>query len=144
MKEISNKFLQQTLRYGMCLTFISLAGTAPVMAQEQEEEDETAVVVYKKRAAEAAKEAQKYEKKSVRGTIYDNATGAPVSGAIVRALGYTNFSVLTGEDGTYEISIPAFVNTLYVTAPDYQPIQLAVKGADQQDASLLSSSLRGF
>ncbi len=144
MKEISNRFLLQTLRYGFCLTFISLAGIAPAFAQEQEEEDEQAVVVYKKRAAEAAKEAEKYVKKSVRGTIYDNATRRPVSGAIIRALGYPNFSVLTNEDGTYSIDIPDFVNTLVITAPDFQSTQLAVKGSDHQDASILSSSLRGF
>lgn len=143
MKEINNRFLQQSLRYGMCLAFISLAGTTPVMAQE-EEDDETAKVVYQKRAADKAKEAKKYEMKSVRGTIFDNATGQPMSGAIVRALGYGNYSVLTGEDGSYEISIPTFINTLYITAPEYQPLQLAVKGEEGQDASLLSSTFKGF
>jgi len=145
MKETNNRFLQQTLRYGMCLAFISIAGTVPAMAQEQDEEkDEIAQVVYNKRAAEAAKEAKKYVMKSVQGRILDNATGQPLSGAIVRALGYDNFSVLTEEDGSYKISIPNFVNTLYITAPDFQPIQLAVKGEENQNASMLSNKLQGY
>lgn len=143
MKETTNRFLQQTLRYGMCLAFVSLAGIVPAMAQE-DEMDEVAKKVYDKRAADKAKEAKKYVTKKVRGTIYDNATGKPASGVIVRALGYGNFSVLTDEDGTYEISIPEFVNTLYITAPEFQPMQLAVKGSEKQDASLLSSSFHGY
>ena len=145
MKETNNRFLQHTLRYGLCLAFISLAGTAPVMAQEEDEEmSEQMQVVYNKRAAEAAKEEKKYEMKSVQGIIKDNATGAPLSGAIVRALGNDKFSVLTDEDGSYEIKVPVFINTLYITAPDYQPIQLAIKGEKNQNASMLSGAFRGF
>ena len=143
MKDTNNKVLQQTLRYGLCLALVSLC-SAPVMAQEETEEDEMAQVVYNRRAAEKAKEAKKYELKTVHGTIFDNATGKPMSGAIVRALGYDSFSVLTEEDGSYEIAIPTFVNTLYITAPEYQPIQLAVKGSEKQDASLLSSTFHGY
>lgn len=53
------------------------------------------------------------------------------------------YSTLTNEDGTYEVEIPVFINTVYVYAPEYNPLQVAIneKGTDIE---LMSSAFGAF
>lgn len=138
-------FLHKSVKYGLCLAMLTTLGTAPAFAQQDdEEEDEGAKVLYDKRKAQRAKDEKKYEMIEVSGKVTDNATGDPMGGVRVQALGGERWSCLTEEDGTYTISVPTFVTALYVYAPDYQPLQVAIKDAKNQNISLITSKFRGY
>ena len=102
------------------------------------------IKVYNKRKAENEKTAKQYAMQTVRGTITDNATGNPLGGVRVQALGYEKYSVLTEEDGTYAIDVPTFVRTLYLYVPGYVPQQLAIKKGGELNTSMLSDVFNSY
>ncbi|MBQ2362315.1 MAG: SusC/RagA family TonB-linked outer membrane protein [Bacteroidaceae bacterium] len=91
----------------------------------------------------ARKAAAKYETRTVKGRVIDSATGAPMGGVRVQALGMNRYSTLTAEDGTYTVEIPVFINTVYVYAPEYNPLQVAING-DKTNAELMSTAFGAF
>ena len=143
MKNRNYKLLHKTMQYGLCLAMLSTVGTLQAFAQD-EAEDSDAKVIFDKRKADKAKDEKKYVMKQVSGKVTDNATGEAMGGVRVQAFGGERWSCLTEEDGSYTLSVPTFVSSLYVYAPDYQPLQVAIKGAENQDASLISAKLRGY
>ena len=82
-------------------------------------------------AKRAAEKAPTYEMREVCGLVLDAATHKPIDGARVQAYGYSRYSVMTEEDGTYWLKVPTFVKSLYVTVPGYNDIQVAF-GSDQR------------
>ena len=67
-----------------------------------------------------------------------------MGGVRIQALQLPKYSTLTEEDGTYSFDVPVFCNAVIVDAPEYNLIQLAIKGETGQDASLLSSKFSKF
>ena len=67
---------------------------------------------------------KKYETRTVRGQVLDAATSKPVAGAIVRAAEIDGYSVLTEDDGCYELKTPVFSTALFISAADYNPVQI--------------------
>ena len=133
----------------MCLLMLSGLCFSPAFAQtENEVEDEDveaqAKVVYNKRKAEKEKAAKQYEMQTVKGVITDNATGKPLGGVRVQAFGYDKYSVLTEEDGTYEIEVPTFVRSLYLNVPGYVTQQLSIKAGRPTSTSMLSDAFNGY
>jgi len=121
----------------------SICFSSAAFAQSTTDE-ETAQAVYNKRKAEKEKAEKQYEMQTVSGLITDNATGKPLGGVRVQALGYEKYSVLTEEDGTYIINVPTFVHALYLYVPDYIPLQVAIKSGHKTDASMLTSDFNGY
>ena len=81
-----------------------------------------------------------YETRTVRGRVLDAATQKPVAGAIVRAAEMDGYSVLTEDDGTYQLKVPVFSTVLYVSTPDYNPVRLGLVKQEQQKEVLLYST----
>lgn len=108
-----------------------LSGAISISAQTSEEEP-------KKPVRKAAKVVN-YKMKSVSGTVIDAATKEPISGARVAAYGNPRFSVMTNDDGTYTFDVPVFVNSLYVTVPEYNDVQVAFDGDKAPSVELYSS-----
>ena len=121
-KTFNNTFLHKTLGISLCFTALSCLCVTNVYAQEEDVEEEEAVVIKK-----TAKPEKTYEMKEVRGMVIDDATGEPMGGVRIQALGLERYSVLTDEDGTYKFSIPVFSDAVYVYAEGYNPLQVAVK-----------------
>lgn len=146
MKKTSNIFLHTVLWRGLCLAMLSCAcfSTAFAQVENEEENDAAAVNVYNKRKAEKEKAEKQYPMQTVKGRITDNATGLPMGGVRIQALGYEKYSVLTEEDGTYSINVPEFVHTLYLYVPGYVPQQLAIKKNRDMNTSMLSDSFNGY
>ncbi len=141
MKKNYKQVLQHCLiNKGVCLLVLATMGVATASAQTQESED--AVAVYNKRKAESEKVKKQENLKTISGKIIDDATGVPLGGVRIQAFGYDKFSVLTEEDGTYKIEIPEYVNSLFVNAPGYNSIQVAVAKDNTANVSLLSSDFR--
>lgn len=137
-KNMSNNFIQSVLRASVCL--FALSGANAVMAQDAVAADSTAT----DSVAAPKKKAPQYKMKEVKGKICDAATGTPMSGVMVQALNNPSYSALTEEDGSYKFEVPVFVHALFVSAPDYNPIQIAVKKDGVANGSLSSSKFKGF
>ena len=140
-----NSELHKAFRFAVCLMLVS--GTAvPAMAQDEVDAEAIAeadsIALAKRRLAK--KPQKQYEMKSVAGTVTDGATGQPMGGVRVQALQLPQYSTLTEEDGTYKLDVPVFCHALVVDAPDYNILQLAIKGETGQDAKLLSSTFGSF
>ena len=135
MRKIFNLSLDKAVRTGFCLALLAIMGVSPAMAQEEET---TA-------PRRAAKQPQKvYETRPVAGTITDAATGQPMGGVRVQALQLPQYSTLTEENGTYSLNVPVFCDVLVIDAPEYNLLQLPIKGQKGQDAQLLSDKFRSF
>lgn len=138
-KQPNNSYMQTAIKAGLCL--FALSGATPLAAQEETTADTTEVSSTRIRPA---KKAPQYKMKSVRGVVYDAATGAVLSGVRVQAYGYPAYTALTEEDGSYRIEVPTFTDALYVDAPEYNPVQVAIKDSIDQNSYLHSNKLKGF
>jgi TonB-linked SusC/RagA family outer membrane protein len=139
MKKIfNNAFLHRTLSISLCFTALSCFCVTDVYAQDEYEDDEAVVV---KKIAKAKKE-KTYEMKEVTGFVTDDATGEPMGGVRIQALGLERYSTLTEEDGSYKLSIPVFSDAVYVYAEGYNPLQVAVKNG-VADANLITTTFNG-
>ena len=146
MKKTSNINLHTFLQRGLCLAMLSCVCFSTTFAQDETtaEDNAASVNVYNKRKAENEKAAKAYPMQTVKGTITDNATGKPLGGVRVQALGYEKYSVLTEEEGTYTIEVPQFVHSLYLYVPGYLPQQVAIKNGRDINASMLSDAFNGY
>ena len=112
----------------LCTLAIGFLAT-PALAQtedDDEEEDEMEAVIKQP----VRRVSTKYPTVSLRGTIVDQATGQPLSGIQLQALGYVRYTAMTEEDGSFVIAVPDFATALYVHAPDYAPQQVAIVPGD--------------
>ena len=109
-----------------------LSGATVLIAQEAEEAPA-------KPTRARVETAPKYEMKEVSGYVYDAATKTPLDGAKVQAYGNNRYSVMTGEDGKYTLQVPVFINSLYVTVPEYNDVQVSFDGSTAPAVGLYSS-----
>lgn len=130
--------MQSVLKAGVCL--FALSGAQGAMAQD--------VMAISNSAADSVatpkKKAPQYKMKEVTGKIVDGATGKPMSGVMIQALNNPSYSALTEEDGSYKVQVPVFVHAMYVSAPDFNPIQVPVKKDGVANGALHSSKFKGF
>ena len=133
-KTFNNTFLHRTLGISLCFMALSCLCVTNVRAQDEMEEEEEVAV---KKAARPKKE-KTYEMKEVSGFVKDDATGEPMGGVRIQALGLERYSTLTDSLGCYKLSIPVFSDAVYVYAEGYNPLQVAVKDG-VADANLLVS-----
>ena len=133
----NHTFLHRALGAGLCVLMLSGLSISSVYAQT-EGTDTVAV-----RRIAKAKKSKQYPTKTVTGKITDNATGDPMGGVRIQALGLEAYSTLTEEDGTFKLDIPTFSDALYVYAEGYNPTQVAVKDG-VADATLLTTQFNGF
>ncbi len=101
-------------------------------AQDEEAEEEAESGV---RAI--APKLKQYETRTVRGRVVDAITQQPVAGAIVRAAEVDGYSVLTEDDGTYELKLPVFSSAIFVSTPDYNPVRIGVRREAEQTTAQL-------
>jgi TonB-linked SusC/RagA family outer membrane protein len=108
-----------------------------VVAQDDDEEEEVEAVQTKRTIVVK----KQYETRQVKGYVFDAATRQPVSGAIVRAAEIDGYSVLTEDDGSYELKVPVFTTSVFVTAPDHNPVRMGLAdGVDQKRVNLYPST----
>lgn len=126
-----NNFMHGALRAGVCLLMLCGANSAFAQtantsnAKQTEKTAKTPVVL-----------------KEVSGRVYDAATRTPLAGVSVQTLNNRYYSALTDDNGVYTIKVPAYVNALYVSVPDYNGVQIAIKGDKEQDAFLYTNTLK--
>ena len=117
---------------GQRLLFCVLASSLcvlPSMAQnDDDEEEDEPVTAIKQPQRKAAKE--NYPLVTLRGIVTNGATGKPLSGIQLQALGHVRYTAMTDEDGTFSIRVPEFATALYVHAPEFASQQVAVIPGD--------------
>lgn len=133
----NHMFVHRALGAGLCVLMLSGLSIPSVYAQA---EDGDTVTV---RRIAKTKKVKKYPTKSVTGKVTDNATGEPMGGVRIQALGLEAYSTLTEEDGTYKLDIPEFSDAVYVYAEGYNPLQAAVKNG-VADASLMTTQFNSY
>ena len=116
--------MKRYILFGLTLL---MAFPSSVSAQDDDTEPEAEAAV----RAIAPKQKQ-YPTRTVRGRIADAATGKGIAGAIVRASEIDGYSVLTEDDGTYELKVPLFVTSLYVSTPDFNPARIGLQNGERQ------------
>lgn len=80
-----------------------------------------------------------YETRVVSGVVVDAATNRPLAGALVSATGIDGYSVLTGDDGSYELKVPVFTTSVFVSTPDYNGVEIGLgRDKEQRTAALYS------
>ena len=100
----------------------------------EEDEVETVVRVLKKKQ-------KQYDTRAVSGRVLSATTGQPIPGAIVKADGIDGFSVLTEDNGTFELKVPLFISSLFISTPDYNPVRLGLQeSVAQRDVRLYPST----
>ena len=130
------EMVQGTLRAGFCLFMLSSACALPAQAAETATNDSVAAAPVAKKA-----NADKYVMREISGTVLDAATKEPMPGVRVQALDNRLYTAMTDENGKYILRAPEFVTALYVSCPDYNPVQLPIKAATGQDVQLYSNKI---
>ena len=103
--------------------------------ETDEQEQATRVLTPKKKV---------YATRVVKGRVVDAASKMPVAGAIVKAGGITGYSVLTEDNGTFEIKVPVFATSLYVSSPDHNAVLAGLTASEeQQDIMLYGTAFKG-
>ena len=98
-----------------------------VSAQDDDVDDEEFVS-----ARVVKKNQKKYDTRVVSGQVKSAVTGQPVGGAIVTADGIDGYSVLTEDDGTYQLNVPVFATSIYVSTTDYTPVRMGLRTSEKQ------------
>ena len=130
-KSLGRQFMSHCL-LAAALLAVPVAGWAQD-DETEEAEGEATVTTFKIKK-------QQYETRTVRGQVFDAATGQPISGAIVRAAEVEGYSVLTEDDGTYELKVPVFSTSVMVSTPDHNPVRIGLqKGEQQKNVELFST-----
>ncbi len=116
------------------LTMLLSALPLGMMAQDddsdEEEGTETSVRIFKPKQ-------KQYATRSVKGIVLYASTKQPVAGAIVRAAEIDGYSVLTEDDGTYELKVPEFATALTIVTPDFNPVRIGLQDTEEQKAVLM-------
>ena len=120
------KTMKKYILFGITLL---MALPMNVWAQDEFDDEEESVEV---KARTFTQKKQQYETRVIKGVVLDATTQQPVSGAIVRVAEIDGYSVLTEDDGTYELKVPVFASALFVTTPDYNPVKLGLQTVEQQ------------
>ena len=136
-----NQLMHWALRASVCLFMLS--GTTVLVAQDDVDdaevvEDDSAAVKKKPKKLDIPT----YEMKSVSGKVVDAATGEGLGGVRVQALNNRLYTAMTEEDGSYTISVPKFVTSLYFEVTGYNGMQRAIKSESSQDVKMYSSAFK--
>jgi TonB-linked SusC/RagA family outer membrane protein len=78
-----------------------------------------------------------YPTRKIKGRVVSATSKTPISGALVSALGIQGYSVLTGDDGTYELKVPVFVNAVTVSNPSANSLTMGLGAAEEQHDIML-------
>ena len=116
-------------KYFALILLLFMQGAAPLLAQE---EDDNAG-----RQENTPRTARQYPTRLVRGSVLEATTGAPLAGALVSSAEIAGYSVLTDDDGTYELQVPLFATSLLVTSPDMNSVRIGLSAGEQQRTAKL-------
>ena len=123
---IFNLWQTSSLRLLLCTMAFACCAT-PVLAQSEDEDEEVETDIKQpvRKIVHAA-----YPTVTVKGRVTDQATRKPLAGIQLQALGNVRYTAMTEEDGSFTIKVPEFATALYVYAPEFMPLQVAINAGD--------------
>ena len=124
--------MKRYILFGLTLL---MAFPLSVIAQDDDTDEEEVTV---KRTTLKQKQ---YPTRVIKGIVLDAATQKPVGGAIVRAAEIDGYSVLTEDDGTYELKVPTFTTAIMVSTTEYNPVRIGLSNEVQQKTAMLYSTV---
>lgn len=80
--------------------------------------------------------------KDIKGRVTDAATGKPLAGVRVAAYGNSRHSAMTTKDGTYSLSLPDDVSSLYVEIEGMLSQQVKINSSNVVDVQLYNNTFR--
>lgn len=95
-------------------------------AQEELDDDESAVAQEQARHLRMSQDKKTYKTITIKGQTIDQGTGLPVSGIQIQALGNRRYSAMSDDKGLFNIKVPVSATALYVHAPEYLSLQVAL------------------
>lgn len=116
-----------------CLALL-MTGALGVSAQEGATADTASVV-------KTNKQIKKVKTRSVSGRVLSAVTKSPVPGALVSVSGYSGYSVLTEEDGTFKFDIPEYATALQVVAADHNMVRFGINKSGLLSDVMLYSTM---
>ena len=119
------------------LGLIMLSSATCMIAQAEPEQGDTVT-------RKSVKELPVYQMKEVSGFVYDAATKKPIDGARVQAFNQARYSVMTDDKGRYILQVPVFVNSLYISVPEYNSVQVSFNDENVPAIELYSSKFNSF
>lgn len=78
--------------------------------------------------------------KDIKGTVTDAATGMPLAGVSIAAYGDARHTAMTAKDGTYSLSLPDEVSSLYVQVEGMQSQQVKIGSGNVVDVKLYNGA----
>ena len=131
-------------RIAVCTMVLGLTTTVYAQTDDFEEEEVESGI---KQPDRSKMRQDNYPTMLLRGKVLDQATGTPLAGIQLRALGYERYTAMTEDDGTFAIKVPTFATALYVYSPEYLPQQVAIVAGDSTQAvqvRMLSDKFAGM
>jgi TonB-linked SusC/RagA family outer membrane protein len=126
--------MKRYILFGLSLL---MAFPLSLSAQDEDFDENEAEEVTKKKTVVR----KDYATRTVKGRVIDAATGKPISGAMLQTVDFAGYSVLTEDDGTYELQVPQMATAVFVSAPDFNPIRLALRSGEEQFEVALYSAM---
>ena len=123
---------------GFGLLFFGLSMPAYAQDDTDDDEDEITVVTPKRPTVKTPS----YPTMEVKGICVDAATKKPLAGIMIQALGYANYTAMTGEDGQFTIKVPTFATALYVHAPEFLSQHVGLGKGSEVRVEMLSDKFR--
>ena len=120
------------------LTMLLSALPLGLMAQDDDDDEEEGTEIS---VRTFQPKQHQYETRGVKGVVLDATTKQPVAGAIVRAAEIDGYSVLTEDDGTYELKVPVFATALTIISPDYNTVRIGLQKGEAQRTVVLYPTL---
>ncbi|MCR5680599.1 MAG: SusC/RagA family TonB-linked outer membrane protein [Prevotella sp.] len=127
--------LLQTFGHRFAVSALILGLSTAAYAQSEDDEDEGEGQPAGIRQPDRSRLQQaNYPTITLHGKVVEQATGNALAGIQLRALGYTRYTAMTEEDGTFTIKVPTFTTALYVHSPEFLPQQVAIVAGDSTQA----------
>ena len=121
--------MKRYILFGLTLL---MAFPVSVMAQDDDTDDEVEA-----KARVIKKKQKQYPTRVIRGRVLNATTGQPVAGSIVSADEIEGYTVLTEDDGSYELKVPVFTTSVLVSIPDFNPVRIGLQEGEEQREVLL-------